>query len=303
MRKTGQVIMAVAPHEKNARLVDQMVAATHLLKSPKLRPVSVLTPVDVGWPVVAVDEVRSKLSKSIRENISNLIAHSDGKRNAAELLFSRGLSMTDQAEQLSRYSEKEKAEIIVVASHAGKQAPLTGLGSFTERLLAISKTPVFVIGARSKIPKKIARIIFPTYFSQTSRKDFDQVLSLAKKRKASIQLFHRAEPVVLPYSIMNGYGTAIDPNWIQKYEELQAKRLREQAQVWIDAAAKVGVKCEFSLDVSSGRVAERTVRAIKKNKGDLLVMSLKRSALKQIFLGRTVRTLISESPCPILILK
>lgn len=299
------VVIAVAPDEKDSRQIKQMVAGAGLLAEDAsgILPVSVLSPIDLGWPIKAVDELQMKLTGGVKQRLDRVLNRISAKSKRTEVVFSPSLSVTRSVKELCEFVEDQKADAVVLTSQMGKKmVPLTGLGSFTERLICLSKVPVMVIGRNSQVPNKILRIVFPTDFSAASRKVFEKVTALAKKYQASLEIVHHSGPPVVPY-YGEGYYGIVNPAWIEEFEDSERHRLEKKGDRWVRMAAEEGVLSHFTLDQRPGSLGERLVRIIRQKNADLMVVGIHRRPLTQIFLGRAVRTLFSKASCPVLVVK
>ncbi len=298
------ILVGLNPTEKDKRATKRLFQIAQVWSQPrqKIIPVTVISPIDVGWPVHALADVKDQLFKGIRTRMEKLLKSTGVKSQATEIIYSRELSMTEAARMLAKEASQQKAEMIAVHAHAGAKPHFFGIGSFTERVIGLSTVPVLVMGHRARAPKKISRIVFPTDFSEESQKTFAKVLELGKRFGAEVILLHRYDPPIYPIGV-NAYGIAFDPLWMEEYINSSRYQQQTQGEEWEAKAKKNGVNCRFLLDESFGSLSAQIAKAVAKEKADILAIHVHRGEKMQMFLGREVRALFSKAHCPVLVMR
>ena len=84
-----------------------------------------------------IEDLHSSAKKSLQEVIDKKIR----KDLKTHILIAHG----DVAEKISRIEQKEKIDLIVIASHGTKGWKKSYLGSVTENLIRISSVPILII--------------------------------------------------------------------------------------------------------------------------------------------------------------
>jgi len=139
---------------------------------------------------------------------------------------------------------------------------------------------------------KIRKILFPTDFSDSSRKAAEYAAGLARAQGAEVVLLHVIEPYVLPIE----YGLAPMPR-VELDREAQ-ENSRIELENW---ARKYFGKGRASAHVGMGRAAEWIVETARKHRCDLIVLGTHgRRGFSRLFLGSTAERVVRLSPCPVL---
>ena len=124
-------------------------------------------------------------------------------------------SYGDVAEEIVKYANNNKIDLIVMATHGYSGAKKWMFGSITQKVLYGTKIPVLLI--KSKSPEASAefnRILVPVDGSPFSESTFPYVEELAKNTNKEILLLHICEPPIVP-----SYGSRpINPTW-KKYRD------------------------------------------------------------------------------------
>jgi nucleotide-binding universal stress UspA family protein len=300
----GPILLAVDPMEKDSRRMRDVVKAIELVHETrqKIIPVSVLSPVDLSWPVELIPSMQGQLFEGASKSLTALLKRYArvGMENPKILLESR-LSHRRAVEALVNFAKSEKASLIVASSHGYRGLQRARFGSFAETLVAISPVPLLIVGPKAEVRPKVKRIFFPTDFSPASRKSFLSVLDLAKRTGAEIFLYHQLGPLDPPMAYA-GVNMTVDPRWLQEMWEQEQRALQRRGDQWIQIAKeKSGVRCHFLVDHNPGRLGEGITRVAQEQGADLVAMGIKQGPWSLAFFGGNLREIISEGPAPVLI--
>jgi nucleotide-binding universal stress UspA family protein len=298
----SSIICALEGVTEENDTVERMREALMAWKGPrqKIQPVTVLSALDMAWPLRLTAKQRKQLMNRAEEKIQSLLEKNGIVSEKAKLLESKVLSIRKMAETLAGYAKKEKAEVLIVGTGANTKEHWTGLGSFAETLIALSKVPVMVLGRHLEASSKISKIFFPTDLSPESKKIFKTVLMMAKKYGAEVILFHHFDPQLGPL-MLGPYGVGVDTSWVDRYWQKQKQLGEDTGRKWERAGSKSGVRCTYVPDYQFGNLSDRMLETIGKSKSDLIMVGLKRGPMSQVIFGRVVRELFSQAKKPVIV--
>lgn len=137
------------------------------------------------------------------------------------------------------------------------------------------------------------KILHPSDFSAVSRPAFKQAIELAKRDRATLELFHVITPVIpVP-------GGNVPRSTYKELDAAATTSARKRMEELVKQARAAGVKT--TLTIVEGRPADRIVRAARATRADLIVMGTHgRTGLSRFLLGSVASRVISMSPCPVL---
>lgn len=140
---------------------------------------------------------------------------------------------------------------------------------------------------------KVARILCPVDFSETSRHAFEYAMLLAGKCRAELVLLHVLEETPLP----TAFGTVPQVEVLDQVKRSALAQLEQLA-----ARAATGAPVRFEL--VSGQTHKTILRIAEENDFDLIVMGTHgRRGLDRAFFGSDAERVIRRAPCPVLIVR
>jgi nucleotide-binding universal stress UspA family protein len=304
MRGPHPVVWAFEPMPEALENERKFRDLIEVWKSPeqKVIPTTVLSAFDTAWPLRVSREVRKKLMDHSRQKLEKILKNAGMAAAVVRALPSDSLSMRKMAEILAKFARREKAEVLIVGSRASHRSEVTGIGSFVEALIAISRVPVMVVSENAEVPEKISKIFFPTDLSPGSQRLFAQVIRLARNWDAEIILYHHFDLQMGPL-MMGPEGIGMDTRWLNQMWDDQKKLTEDTGRKWERNAIKNGVRCTFVADHEFGALADRMLAIAKKASSDLMVVGIKRGPLSQVIFGKVVRHLFAKCPSPVLVLR
>lgn len=292
----GEIYWAVNPFETDIDSVVETLKAAGLLNKKKkaIRPVAVVSPVDLGWPITLTPSVQKKIHQATVENIEKLRESPDLHGIAeAEVVVEARATREQAARALLGHIGDTKTRMIVLNTHGRRGLRRFRLGSFTEMLLSLSPFPVLVAGPECVAPSSFAKVFFPTDLSEDSQKIFSSLVAWAREEKAHVVLYHIENPLP-PASL----SPIVNEIWDQ-----EVKALRKRARSWAAEAKKAGVPCEVVIERRVGDIGAHSVEAAGQAKADLIVMSVRATPWEQTFFGHNTRQILAEAECPVLVVK
>ncbi len=145
-----------------------------------------------------------------------------------------------------------------------------------------------VVGRLEVSGVRVKRILVAVDFSEASRGALAYAVALAKKLEAEIVLVHVFEGVPGELKILE--ATVTDTGFREEARESLAEWEREVG------AAGVTTKAVFR---EGGAIDREILEAAKEYKPDLMVVG--RHGSESFFLKNTVRKVLGQAPCPVLV--
>ena len=211
----------------------------------------------------------------------------------------------DVSAQINEAAEKNRADLIAIATRGLTGLQHAFLGSTTQRVIRAAPCPVLVVrenehftakerARRGRTPLQFQKILVPVDFSESSRLGLDYALEFARAFRAGLLLFHSV--VVQSYALSDEYTVLEVPNILsrqQEYADEEMARLRREIGKDFDKIeTKVGV----------GSPVEQIDQCVRAEGVDLIITSTHgRSGVKRLFIGSTAEQIVRHAPCPVLV--
>ena len=212
-----------------------------------------------------------------------------------QVLDSNSSTVREKAQELIGYAKKMNAEMIVVSSHGRKGVKRWVLGSFAETLTLYSDVPLFTVHPNWKRVPEFKKILFPTDFSDESKKAFTRILDFAERQKSRIILFHKSSQEFYPtYDIEFSVG----PAYAQAYtDELEANK--KTAKEMYNAAKLRGIRVDVVFDRSKIGSASEAILKRAKRFGSIIAMVSHSGPIASVLMGSTTRQVVRYSDQPV----
>ncbi len=303
-RGVAKVLWAVdAFHEKSRDQLRSFEVITKLFgkTAVSVQPISLLSLGHYNPQNKKFEEKWHDLALAANKNIGALCASVKHPGLLPHhLIKQEGHSVTAAAKELLSYALEDGAHMIVVSSHARKGLGRILIGSFAETLVLHSPLPVLVVNPQSKAKSavKLKRVLFPTDFSDMSKKAFQRTVSLSAQTGMAILLFHKIQYLNPEFGPLYLFP-AVDAQSLKEVRD----SYKAEAQKWIDYAEQRGVKVTFHLDTSNGRPLDEILRAAKKlGNTAMIAMASQSGGVGAVVMGSLTRQVLREAPCPIMVL-
>jgi nucleotide-binding universal stress UspA family protein len=196
-------------------------------------------------------------------------------------------------------SRAQRADLIIMRTHARVGLGRVVLGSVTEHVVADSGVPVLLLRPGSRQPTNIRTLLVPVDGSPGGAVALGAAVGLAQATGAALKLLEVAVPI--PLSVYTGYGFggtfAIDPAWDE--EALASARAYVDGIVTRLRGAGLVADSEARL---APDVAEAIVTVADQGSADLIVMSTQ--ALigpARALLGSVADAVVRGAHCPVLL--
>ncbi len=174
---------------------------------------------------------------------------------------------------------------------AGLESAVKNTGSSLQKIIKASTCPVLIVNRpAASFWGGISNVVFATDFSTTSDRAFDFAVTLAKKTKCELHIFHAQNVSLTPGS------KEFNQNAIEE-------RRREKLGF---SKKKYGSKMEgienYSIEVWEGSPYIEIVKYARDKYADLIIMAQdsKNPGSKSDELGSTIKQVILRAGCPVL---
>jgi nucleotide-binding universal stress UspA family protein len=239
-------------------------------------------------PVAQFQERCRQKEKEGKERLEQLV--NEGK--PAEIKVSTLIKIGHPAIQVLDWAEEYEADLIVIATHGQTGWRRALLGSVTERIIKLTRRPVWIIqpkppdrSSAERAFMKLRKILCPTDFSESAGEALKSAASLAGDYSAELLVAHVVESP-------SGSGS------VPTMEAAAVKNLEAVAKRMISAKVQVRhvVKC--------GQPAVQIVDLAEKNDADLIVIATHGlTGWRRALLGSVTDRVIRQTTKPMLVIQ
>lgn len=242
----------------------------------------------------AIKEVIQKVMKSHINELSTL----GEEVTEPEVVYSPTQTKRALADFAVKYFQENRADMVVLSTHAREGVERAFIGSFTESLLWLSPVPLLVIPPKIKDVPCMENVLYPTDASEKGFLMFRKIIEGPLIKKAKITLYHQVE--FLRSSFMSALKEVVGGQSFLSKEE-KGESLKTQLGEWFSLARKEGSDVEIIIDHSEERVAEGIIKKSESTSADLIIMPNFISEKKSFFVGSRTLEVIRNSKIPVLI--
>jgi nucleotide-binding universal stress UspA family protein len=216
------------------------------------------------------------------------------------------------ADEILRYADEKKVDLILVASHGRSGRKRWEMGSVAERVLRSALVPVLM--ARAEVPNQLpfdrwpmVELIVPLDGSELAETVVPHAEALAAKRASNsvkVVLIRACEPPTMP-TYYSPELSEIPLHWGQyaQQETARCKQVSTEYLVRVEArlkAANIDVRSEIIV----GKASDEIVNYANKHPYSLIVMaSHGRSGLSRLVYGSVALNILVGVSNPILVVK
>jgi len=214
-------------------------------------------------------------------------------------------SYGDVAEEIVKYANNKKMDLIIMATHGYSGTKQWMFGSITQKVLYGTEIPVLLIKSKSpEVSVEFNRILLPVDGSSFSESTFPYVEELTKKTNKEILLLHICEPPIVP-----SYGSRpINPTW-KKYRDDMWAEMEQQSTSYLKktttALKKKGIKVKSRVvKAQTNEVAQTIMQISKEENIDLIVIATQgRAGVNRWVHGSVANRIVEDFPQPILLIR
>jgi nucleotide-binding universal stress UspA family protein len=259
-----------------------------------IEPVYVLNRAPIGLRRQLPEKAMDELERSAKERFDQMcLAPQVSYLLPLRILAGSFTTRHAGAQALIRDS-REHASDLIVASTSARRGPMKWFtGSFVESLMLYSELPLLVVNPLWKQGLEHEEILFPTDFSDESRRAFEMVFDLARRMKSEIILFHKIPFLLTPVYELAGY-----PIYNEVYQS-QIEFAESKGKEWIADAAKQGITVRMKMQTSLAGSPASAILKFSENKNYLIAMAARSGPIAAALLGSTTREVVRGSSSPV----
>jgi nucleotide-binding universal stress UspA family protein len=202
------------------------------------------------------------------------------------------LSTTKAVDHLLCHAEKSNSELIVVASHTRHGMKRLILGSFAETIIHRSHKNLLVVNPNTSFSDVINHVFYASDFGSDEKEYIARAIGLAERMKARLSVFHVPKITSMKEPCAKGSGAAKYSDHVQEMYTYINEQCRNH-----------DVECDVIIPSVMGSVSDLAIKAAKKSKADLIVVSAKSGPMTALMGGSITRQIVRASRQPVLILK
>lgn len=307
LKKIKKCVWAVDAFEdkgKNQSHLNRFLKEWTKHLGASIEPVYVLNSEGLNFPSETFSPMLKQFQPAAEKSLAQFLKGSPiSKVTRPKVLVQDQPSITSSVKSLLNYSDRVKADVILVNTHARHGLPRLILGSFAESLLLNSKTPVLVMGPQIH-DAHFEKILFPTDFAPGSLKVFKRVLALAHQLNSKLVIYHRetqpVQPILQSGVFLLGGGWVPFPEFLTQAEEEK----RKHSLQWVKLGQSLGVSVECYFDGSTpDGIADSILGYAKRNKIGLIAMAAQSGAVAASLLGSITRKVVRKAQAGVLVIR
>lgn len=211
------------------------------------------------------------------------------------LIYENTNSTRNAVYTVVQYAQEIEADMIFLTSYGRRWVGRLLLGSFADRILAISSVPILFLN-QSHSRQEGKRVLFPTDFSPASRRAFDIFLEQFKDTSPEIVLVHVLTSIAALYDYSLIDGTFTFPK--HYFEDIHRFIQKESAR-WMSHAQANGFEIQFILEKKNDAVTETLNQVAKNEKIDLIALASSKVQIPTRILGSVASSLFYQRTYPI----
>lgn len=200
------------------------------------------------------------------------------------VLESRKVSLSSIIEVLVKFTEKQKTDLIVIATNSRKLLPRMIFGSFCETLIHASTCDILAYHQKTDF-KSLKNILYAHEFSKKGDAGLLRAMEYAKKWNAKLTIVH------IPM-----YEADVT------YDKFKANTEKRAAEIE-KLVLKNGLSCKIVVNYDIKPIHKIILNVATKTQADVVAMSAEASKLTALLGGSVSRQVLREAKIPSLILK
>lgn len=250
--------------------------------APKLGSEIIL--MHVGTPADGTDKSEhkayvNKATAAVERRIKNAPALPSGEKATVKSTITELPSLiADPAAEILDYAEKEKVDLIIMATHGRTGISRWALGSTANKVARAAACPLLLIRAGARKPAKVSleNILVTLDGSKPGEAVLPYVENLASRLKSRVSLLNIVEPLYHVYPYAEGLGYYGTAGVVRvPYNDEEMKPMKEVAEKYMkdvnDKLSTRGVKTSY--EVGIGSPGEEIIKVEGKTHPDMVVMS------------------------------
>ncbi|MBS1958264.1 MAG: universal stress protein [Bdellovibrionales bacterium] len=216
----------------------------------------------------------------------------------ARVLVTSANTQKEVIKRFVEYIRESEVEFVVLLSHGRKWLSRLVLGSFSEGILADSPVPVVFLGSEpTPGAHALYRVMFPTDFSEASKKAFQNFLAQVETFRPDVILYHYLSTTDFIYEYAgiswDGYlftGATINDQRDWVYQE---------GENWARLGVEHGLKVKVVVEEGSESPAKAILSAADKFEVSLLGLASTQRPLESVIVGSLARDVFRSRKMPV----
>ena len=264
-----------------------------LVKARRIHVVSVVqVPTWVSPPLLSHAELTDAAYEDVRQGLERLELDVPG------VSVTREVRVGSAARELARVAAELGAEMVVVSTHGRAGLSRAVLGSVTSTLVRRSHVPVFVVQAEKKLPERFSRALAAVDLSPVSSLVLGEaatfVANAPEGRVRVLSLFEHPLVGAASDELLPHYVSADEISAMADAHQHEVRKLVCESHM-----GEVPVDVEV---MSKAPPAQVILDVAQMTESDLIVVGTSgRNALHRMIVGSTANRVLSEAPCPVLV--
>lgn len=270
-----------------SRKVDLEVVAVYIVRIAEQ-----VTPFTHGeGKKVFLENVRSAMRRWLEGTSSNV--------SKILPVLQTGIYLRSDVDALVSVSKKERADLILVNTHARKGFSRFWMGSFAETVMYHSTLPVLFLNPESKAITQIKNILVPTNLAPGSEKNLTQIAELAKRMGSQLVLYNNIEYFVAT----PGLSFTETTMFVQNIDRNMKSRKKSLEQIAHRLEKRHGISVKTVVDEKDLRVSEGIIKLSKKLPACMIGMLAQTGPVMSVLVGSTTRRVVREADVPVLVFR
>lgn len=229
-------------------------------------------------------EVLTAAVKATREQAQHEMSRLIRANGVGQLRHRTLLEEGDIADVLLRLVREHAIDLLVIGTRGYRGVKRLLLGSVAEKVFRQAPCPVLIVPPPAGERARVARILYPTDFSQHSLGAAPYAFSLARHYRAKLILLHVVEDTAV-HSVAD----------LKRRRKLVENRLTRSVLGKAELALKAELAVEF------GDPAQRILRVAAEWQAGLIVLGVRRAKATTAHLTEgTAYKVVRQAPCPVL---
>lgn len=242
-------------------------------------------------------EGRKVFLENVKNSMSRALKHIKIPLQEPVALLQKGVYLRSDIDALVTQAKKNRANFILVNTHARKGLSRFWMGSFAETLMHHSSVPVLFLNPTFKAPKTIKTIFYPTSISAGAKKGLFKAAEFARSIGAELIIYNNIEYFVATPGL-SFTETMVFTGNVEKDIKSRKKTLDKWAQ---EIKARFKVNAKTIVDDEDVRVSDGITRVSKKTPNCMIAMEAQTGPVMSILVGSTTRKVVREASVPVLV--
>ncbi len=267
--------------------------------------VGVLNPNDVGWPREFTWEDASGLAEIQAQAISKINSILEqakfGANFEVKIFIQNSASKSATVAAFEKFGAENQADVFVIHSHTKSQIK-AALGTFCSKLIHTTKIPILIAPFEGTVSPHLKAILFPTDFSELSKRVFNSVVKWTGQLKSRVILYHRmARPIdeILQIASHPTRGRTVMPSDIVLIADANAKK---KAAEWLEINHKLNPLLTFEMNSDGLTLPSAIIQQAKIKNVELIALPTHSSFVNVLSFGSAVSHVVRASTIPVLVI-